>query len=186
MATGDTVLTDDSLIPRSEGLGIALTVPWYRSLWLSSVSDIAVAVGGQPVPASRLRAELDGRGYRIDELGEQWDVLWFIQDRLTVIVGLDAPAAAGTDLDVEVTVDLRLPYMQIAPRKYVTNHATNHGAGNCTDRTTLHAILAGCNTDHCTSCGIESHQGGLFLSRPHDSVDLICGSNDVLDDTFHR
>ena len=27
--------------------------------------------------------------------------------------------------DVEVTVDLRLPYMQIAPMRYVTNHATN-------------------------------------------------------------
>lgn len=52
-------------------------------------------------------------------------MLWFIQDRLTVIVTLDAPAPAGSDLDVEVTVDLRLPYMQIAPQKYVTNHASN-------------------------------------------------------------
>ncbi|WP_328475294.1 DUF6379 domain-containing protein [Actinoplanes sp. NBC_00393] len=125
MATGDTVLSDDSLATHPDGLAIRLTVPWYRSLWLSSVTDIAVAVGGQPVPASRLRAELDGRSYRIDELGEQWDVLWFIQDRLTVIVTLDAPAPAGSDLDVEVTVDLRLPYMQIAPQKYVTNHASN-------------------------------------------------------------
>ena len=41
-----------------------------------------------------------------------------------MVVPLDEPPAAGAEVDVEVTVDLRLPYMQIAPTKYVTNHAT--------------------------------------------------------------
>jgi hypothetical protein len=125
MATGDTVLTDDSLIRRPEGLGIALTVPWYRSLWLSSVTDIAVAVEGRAIPRDDLRVELGERSYRIDELADQWDVLWFIQDRLVVVVPLDDRPAEGQEVDVEVTVDLRLPYMQIAPTKYVTNHASN-------------------------------------------------------------
>ena len=125
MATGDTVLTDDSLVRRPDGLGIALTVPWYRSLWLSSVSDIAVSVEGREVPRSDLRVELGERAYRVEELAEQWDVLWFIQDRLVVVVPLAEPPAEGQEVDVEVTVDLRLPYMQIAPTKYVTNHATD-------------------------------------------------------------
>ena len=125
MATGDTVLTDESLISRPEGLGIALTVPWYRSLWLSSVSGIAVAVDGTAIPTESLRVELAGRTYTVAELPDQWDTLWFIQDRLVVVVPLDEPVAEGQDVDVEVTVDLRLPYMQIAPTKYVTNHASN-------------------------------------------------------------
>ena len=125
MATGDTVITDDSLIRRPEGLGIALTVPWYRSLWLSSVTDIAVSVEGREIPKDDLRVELGDRTYEVDELPGQWDVLWFIQDRLVVVVPLDEPPAEGQEVDVEVTVDLRLPYMQIAPTKYVTNHATN-------------------------------------------------------------
>jgi hypothetical protein len=125
MATGDTVLTDDSLIRRPEGLGIALTVPWYRSLWLSSVTGIAVAVEGREIPADDLRVELGERTYRVGELADQWDVLWFIQDRLVVVVPLDEPVAEGQQVDVEVTIDLRLPYMQIAPTKYVTNHASN-------------------------------------------------------------
>jgi hypothetical protein len=125
MATGDTVLTDDSLLRRPEGLGIALTVPWYRSLWLSCVSGIAVAVDGRPAPTEDLRVELAGRTYSVGELPEQWDTLWFIQDRLVVVVLLDEPPAAGAEVDVEVTVDLRLPYMQIAPMTYVTNHAAN-------------------------------------------------------------
>ena len=125
MATGDTVLTEDSLMRRPEGLGIALTVPWYRSLWLSSVTDIAVAIDGRPVPAGVLRVELGEQTYGVEELKDQWDVLWFIQDRLVVVVPLDEPPAEGTEVDVEATVDLRLPYMQIAPQVYVTNHASN-------------------------------------------------------------
>jgi hypothetical protein len=125
MATGDTVLSDDSLIRRPEGLGIALTVPWYRSLWLSSVSNVAVSVDGREIPTEELRVELGERTYRVEELQDQWDVLWFIQDRLVVVVPLDEPPAEGEQVDVEATVDLRLPYMQIAPQKYVTNHASN-------------------------------------------------------------
>ena len=112
MATGDTVLSDDSLIRRPEGLGIALTVPWYRSLWLSSVSDIAVSVEGREIPKDDLRVELGERTYRVDELADQWDVLWFIQDRLVVLVPhgatpLGEAPAEGQQVDVEVTVDLR-------------------------------------------------------------------------------
>ena len=125
MATGDTVLTDDSLVRRPEGLGIALTVPWYRSLWLSSVTDIAVSVDGRAIPADDLRVELGERTHRVEELADQWDVLWFIQDRLVVVVPLAEPPAEGQEVDVEVTVDLRLPYMQIAPQVYVTNHASD-------------------------------------------------------------
>jgi len=125
MATGDTVLSDDSLIRRPEGLAIALTVPWYRSLWLSSVSSISVSVEGREIPTDALRVELGERSFRVDELADQWDVLWFIQDRLLVVVPLDEPPAEGQQVDVEVTLELRLPYMQIAPQVYVTNHASN-------------------------------------------------------------
>jgi Domain of unknown function (DUF6379) len=125
MATDDTILTEDSLSRRPEGVAIALKVPWYRSLWLSSVSDVRVVVEGREIPRDELRAELKHRSYRIEELPEQWDVLWFLQDRLEIVVPLDPPPEAGEKVQVEVTLDLRLPYMQIAPMRYVTNHATN-------------------------------------------------------------
>ena len=59
------------------------------------------------------------------ELPEQWDMLWFIQDRLLVIVPLDEPVAPGRRSTSRCIVELRLPYMQIAPMTYVTNHAAN-------------------------------------------------------------
>ncbi|MFI1561571.1 DUF6379 domain-containing protein [Streptomyces sp. NPDC020490] len=125
MSTDDTVLTDDSLTRRPDGLAVALKVPWYRSLWLSSVSSIDVTLDGERVPRDELRVELGGRTYRVDELPDQWDTLWFIQDRLQVVVPRDEPPGEGSEVEVEVAVELRLLYMQIAPEKYVTNHATN-------------------------------------------------------------
>ena len=133
MATGDTVLTDDSLVRRADGLAIELTLPWYRSLWLSSVRRIDVRLGGTPIPQEALRVELGDRPFGVDELADQWNVLWFIQDRLVVVVPDAALPLAelpveGQEVDVEVTVELRLPYMQIAPMTYVSNHATTRRA----------------------------------------------------------
>jgi hypothetical protein len=126
MATHNTLLSDDSLSVRPEGLAVAIQLPWYRSLWLSSVSDVSVTVGGRPVPADALRVELAGETYRVAELPDQWDVLWFIQDRLVVVAPLDEPPAPDQSVDVEVTIDIRLPYMQIAPMTYVGNKVTVH------------------------------------------------------------
>jgi hypothetical protein len=128
MATDDTILTDDSLRSRPDGLGIAVKIPWYRSLWLSSVSDIAVTLDGAEVPKEQLRAELGDRSYRIEELQDQSETLWFVQDRLVIVVPRAQPPAAGQRVDVQVSMAVRLPYMQIKPAMYVTNHATNHRA----------------------------------------------------------
>ena len=125
MATGDTVLSHDSVAARPDGVAVSVTIPWYRSLWLSSVSSLAVRVGGEEIPADILRVELAGRTYSVADLPDQWDVLWFIQDRMVVLVPMATPPALGEVVDVEVTVDLRLPYMQIAPTVYVTNHASD-------------------------------------------------------------
>ena len=57
----------------------------------------------------------------VTELKEQWDTLWFLQDRPDVIIPLDPVPDAGDHIDVEVVLTLRLLYMQIAPQRYVGN-----------------------------------------------------------------
>jgi hypothetical protein len=126
MATHNTLLGSDSLSVRPDGLAIAIQLPWYRSLWLSSVGDITVTVDGRPVPTDTLRVELAEQTYRVADLPEQWDVLWFIQDRLVVVVPLDEPPSPDQTVDVGVGIDIRLPYMQIAPMTYVGNKVTVH------------------------------------------------------------
>jgi sugar phosphate isomerase/epimerase len=111
------LIQDDSLRPHPDGLALSLTLPWYRSLWLSSVSTITLTIDGTPVPASDLSFELGGTRYTLDELPEQSETLWYLQAHPLLVVRRDRPVALGDTLDVTVHGELRLPYMQIAPGK---------------------------------------------------------------------
>lgn len=109
------LIQQDSLRAHPDGYALRLTLPWYRSLWLSSVSRLSLEVDGAEVPASDLSFELDGRRYRLDELPEQSDVLWYLQAHPLLIVHRAPAADIGERMQVTLVGELRLPYMQIAP-----------------------------------------------------------------------
>ncbi|GAA3757083.1 C-glycoside deglycosidase beta subunit domain-containing protein [Salinactinospora qingdaonensis] len=121
MATHNTLFQESDVRRHDNGVAVSIQLPWYRSLWLSAVRDVAVKVDGREIPREELSFELEGRSYRIEELQEHWDTLWFVQDRAEIIVALNPPPAPGERIAVEVTLDLRLLYMQIAPGRYVGN-----------------------------------------------------------------
>lgn len=127
MATHDSLFHDEDVRRTDDGLAVSLQLPWYRSLWLSAVDDVAVRVNGTPVPKDDLRFALEGREYRIEELPEQSETLWFVADRPDILIHLDDVPAAGETITVEVVLTMRLLYMQImpgvdgGPGRYVTN-----------------------------------------------------------------
>ncbi|WP_432512124.1 C-glycoside deglycosidase beta subunit domain-containing protein [Kineococcus sp. SYSU DK001] len=127
MATHNSLFSDRDVRRLPDGIAVAIQIPWYRSLWLSAVDDVAVRVDGTAVPADRVRFELQGRSYRVEELPEQWDTLWFLADRPDVVVTLDEVPPPGAPVTVEVVLTMRLLYMQISPGqdggpgRYVTN-----------------------------------------------------------------
>lgn len=133
------LLDDASLRPHPEGLALSLVLPWYRSLWLSSVTSLALAVDGEAVPSSDLSFELGGTRYRLDELPEQSDVLWYLQEHPLLIAPRDAPVRVGERHAIELVGELRLPYMQIAsgqdggPGMYVPNHVSESRTLTVTD-----------------------------------------------------
>ena len=127
MATHNSLVAEKDVRRTDDGLAVSVQLPWYRSLWLSAVDDVAVTVNGVAVPKGDLRFSLEGREYRIDELPEQSETLWFVADRPDVLIRLDTPPAAGETVTVEVVLTMRLLYMQImpgvdgGPGRYVTN-----------------------------------------------------------------
>lgn len=121
MATHNSLFAATDVRRHPDGIAIAIQLPWYRSLWLSCVDDLAVQVNGVDIPKESLRFELQGRSYTVAELPDQWETLWFVADKPDIIIPLDPATAAGDRLDVQVTLTLRLLYMQIAPMRYVTN-----------------------------------------------------------------
>ncbi|HET6824827.1 MAG TPA: DUF6379 domain-containing protein [Amnibacterium sp.] len=121
MATHNSLFQAEDVRRRPDGIAVSVQLPWYRSLWLSAVDDVEMTVNGVPVPKDRLWFELEGRSYRIEELPEQSETLWFVADRPDVVAQLDEVPAPGESITVEVVLTMRLLYMQIAPQRYVTN-----------------------------------------------------------------
>lgn len=109
------LIDDASLRTHPDGLALSLTIPWYRSLWLSSVGTLQVSIDGDPVDERDLQLELEGVRYAIADLPEQSDVLWYLQSHPLLVVRRPAPVALGETHDVVIHGELRLPYMQIAP-----------------------------------------------------------------------
>ncbi|NYF14923.1 MULTISPECIES: DUF6379 domain-containing protein [unclassified Pseudoclavibacter] len=121
MATHNSLFAEKDVTRREDGISVSVQIPWYRSLWLSAVDNVEVNVNGVAIPKDKLRFELQGRSYTIDELPEQSETLWFLSDRPDIVIQLDEVPAAGDKLTVEVVLTMRLLYMQIAPGRYVTN-----------------------------------------------------------------
>jgi hypothetical protein len=127
MATHNSLFSEKDVRRTDDGIAVSVQLPWYRSLWLSAVDDVAASVNGSPVAREDLRFTLQGRTYRIDELPEQSETLWFVADRPDVLIHLDEVPAPGERLTVEVVLTMRLLYMQImpgtdgGPGRYVTN-----------------------------------------------------------------
>ena len=127
MATHNSLFSEKDVRRTGDGIAVSVQLPWYRSLWLSAVDDVAVTVNGVEIPKDAIRFELGGRSYRVEELPEQSETLWFVADRPDVVVRLDPAPAPGEKLSIEVVLTMRLLYMQImpgtdgGPGRYVTN-----------------------------------------------------------------
>ena len=110
------LITEDCLRVHPEGFALALTLPWYRSLWLSSVSTIRVTVDGVDVPEADLRLRAEWHALRDRRPG---------RSRATCCGSCRSTrswscAATSRSPSARRTTssshgELRLPYMQIAP-----------------------------------------------------------------------
>lgn len=109
------VLGDTAVRAAEGGYEVDLHLAWYRSLPLSCLEGIELTIDEVPVERSALRVSVDGRQLGLDDLPELDDDWWFVQDPLTVQVPADNPRAQGQELDVDVIVTTRVPYIIIGP-----------------------------------------------------------------------
>ena len=127
MATHNSLFSEKDVRRTDSGIAVSVQLPWYRSLWLSAVDDVAASVNGVEIPKDSLRFELQGKSYRVEELPEQSETLWFVADKPEVVIDLGRAPEPGDKLTVEVVLTMRLLYMQImpgvdgGPGRYVTN-----------------------------------------------------------------
>lgn len=120
MTFAGTFIVEDSLHTDDQVLEYRISLPWYRSLPLSSVTNIEVGLDGVAVESDRVRIQLNGKVLSIEEFAPLWDEYWFVQDKATIIIKNHAPV--GDTVEVRTRVDLRSPYIMVAPdQPLVTN-----------------------------------------------------------------
>ena len=102
-------LRDDSLITTPEGAAVRISLPWIRSLPLTSLQEPIVVIDG--VSVEGVAVLIDDRHVPPAELTEH-DGWWFQQDRVTLAWPHRLSPGAH---DVAVAFSLRIPYLQVGP-----------------------------------------------------------------------
>jgi hypothetical protein len=109
------VLGDRAVRAADDGYEVDLHLAWYRSLPLSCLEGIELSIDDVPAPRDALTVEVGDRRLHLDDLAELDDELWFVQDALTVHVPAAGAATAGRQVDVDLVLATRVPYIIIGP-----------------------------------------------------------------------
>lgn len=107
------MLRPDALRSGDEGLELEVRLPWYRSLALSCVEDLELWIGGEPVSSSELRLVVNEQERSLGDLESLDDETWFVRD--PVVLRLARTVDPGEEVDVRVTLRLRIPYIVTGP-----------------------------------------------------------------------
>lgn len=107
----ETAVREDALTTTPEGFELRISLPWIRSMPLSSTSGLKVEVDGVPLAPGELAVMLGSRCVSPGSLQEEraW---WFVQDRLVLAGG--RRLSGGTHA-VAVDFQLMVPYLQARP-----------------------------------------------------------------------
>lgn len=108
------VVRPDGLKAAGDKLELQLRSHWYRSLPLSSLAVIDVAIDGEPVDAGQLTIRYEGKRYAFSDLPQQSDEWWYITDPITIEIP-HAGADKGAEHRVHVDLGLSIPYIIVGP-----------------------------------------------------------------------
>jgi hypothetical protein len=114
----DRVIGDGSLRSDAAGFSFDLRIPWYRSLPLSCVEGLDVAVDGDVIACDDLRIAFDGRTYALDELAPLYEEWWQVTDAARVSIARQGGLEPGPH-ELDVSLSLRIPYIIEAGRRLV-------------------------------------------------------------------
>lgn len=90
---------------------LRLRLPWYRSLPISCVDGIEIAIDGVVIPEAAVTISIGDTSHSIDEVGDLAEVEWFVLDRATARFPVSGDFAPGAH-DVALTLILRIPYAE--------------------------------------------------------------------------
>jgi hypothetical protein len=88
---------------------LQLRLPWYRSLPLSCIERLSVAIDGEEQTEDRLRVVVNGELRSLHEVAEMHEVWWFVLDTVDLQIASTGGLEPGKH-EVRVGLQLRIPY----------------------------------------------------------------------------
>ena len=110
MTMTEEMVRPDALSVRDGRLAVAVHLPWYRSLPLSCLEAVEVTVDGSPVQVRSV--QVPGFSGSVAEAAGS-DATWDLRDALEVV--LEAGGHTGQRRSLDVSLAVRIPYLQVAP-----------------------------------------------------------------------
>jgi hypothetical protein len=104
------VIGEEGLHASSNGLRLAMRLPWYRSLPFSTVEIDRLEIDDVPVDLGAARVEYEGRDWTLADLAEQTNAFWFVRDSAFLLLP-GRTEAAGSEHRVALTVNVNPPYI---------------------------------------------------------------------------
>jgi len=114
----DRVIGDDSLRSDAAGFSFDLRIPWYRSLPLSCVEGVEVAVDGNSIADDDLVIVFNDRTYAVGDLPPLYEEWWQVTDAARVTIARSGGLEPGPH-QLDVTLSVRIPYIIEAGRRLV-------------------------------------------------------------------
>ena len=108
------VVRADALHATSDGFSLDIRSHWYRSLPLTSLAVLDLAVDGEKVPADDMTIVVNGKSFTVPQLADGYDEWWYVLDPFELRVrkpGFDA----GVPHHIEFGFGLSIPYILVGP-----------------------------------------------------------------------
>ena len=108
------VVRDDALHATADGFALDIRSHWYRTLPLTSLAVLDLAVDGEKVPEDDMTIALNGKTFTVPQLADGYDEWWYVLDPMALHVrkpGFDRAQAHH----VEFGLGLSIPYILVGP-----------------------------------------------------------------------
>ena len=98
------------------GFQLGINLNYYRGLHVSCIEKLEVKVDGEKIPEHLICFCINGKKFTLSQLKDLYAEFWGIKNTARLEI-YNSGLSAG-EHDVELTLELRSPYMRFAPRIY--------------------------------------------------------------------
>lgn len=126
----DELLLPDEAVLESSGADeviarLPIRLPWYRSLPMSCIEALDIAIDDEPVSPDRMSFEIGGTRHSLADTAKLHDAQWFVLDAAQALIQAPAALSPG-DHRVSIAMTLRIPYSDpvFRPHKFIQTART--------------------------------------------------------------